>query len=241
MRCASLASVCIVAAGAFAQTPAFEVATVRPNRSGSLGSNYPSIVNGRVNVTNSTFRRLVSAAYGVTEFRIEGPGWIGADRFDITAKAPDGIPDSRFPAMLQDLLRERFGLAVHRETREVPAFDMVVVKEGLKMKAFDPGHPPVTPRSAGQTVIIGVGTTQQLANLLERPASRPVVDRTGLEGRYSYVLSFLPLQSAADAVSDVAPDLFTAIQEQLGLKLEPKKEPIELLIIDRAERNPVEN
>ena len=180
MRYLALVGASIVAAGAFAQSPAFEVASVKSNRSGSGSSNYPRIVNGRVNVTNSTFRRLVSAAYDVTEIRIEGPGWIGVDRFDITAKAADGIPDSQFGAMLQVLLKDRFGLAVHRETRESPAYDLIVAKDGLKIKPFDAGHPPVTPKNSGQSVIVGAGTMPQLANMLELSVNRPVVDKTGL-------------------------------------------------------------
>jgi hypothetical protein len=151
-----------------AQPPAFEVATIRTNHTGSLVSN---------------------------EERIQGPGWIASDRFDVVAKSPDGVPDSELGPMLQALLKDRFGLVLHPETREVPAWVLVVGKGGPKIHAFDPARPPVPPANVGQSVIVGAGTMAQLAGMLENPSGRHVVDKTGLEGRFSYVLSYMRLAS----------------------------------------------
>ncbi|HVW84979.1 MAG TPA: TIGR03435 family protein [Bryobacteraceae bacterium] len=226
-----------------AQPPAFEVATIRTNHTGSLVSNYPSLRHGRLTVENATLRRLIGAAWEINEERIQGPGWLDSDRFDAVAKSPDGVPDSEFGPMLQTLLKDRFGLVLHPETREVPAWVLVVGKGGPKIHAFDPAHPPVPPANVGQSVIVGVGTMAQLAGMLENPSGRPVVDKTGLEGRFSYVLSYMRLSSqpAGNLVSDAAPDLFTAIREQLGLRLDSRKEPVEFLVVDRAGRAPAEN
>ena len=146
--------------------------------------------------------------------------------------------------MLQALLKDRFRISGHREMKEMPVFEMVVAKDGLKMSAYDPAHPPIPPnRNRGGATTIGSGTMPQLARMMTRPAGRPVVDKTGLSGRYNYILSFTPLSAltAESASESGPPDLFTAVQQQLGLKFESKKGSIEILVIDHAERGPVGN
>jgi uncharacterized protein (TIGR03435 family) len=226
-----------------AQSPEFEVATVKVNRTGSGRSNFPRLINSTLTAENVSLLMLLQAAYDLSASRITGPGWLESDRFDVAGKAPPGVPDSELMPMLQALLKDRFRLAVHRERKDMPVYEMTVAKGGLKMLPFDPARPPVSPRNRGGAVIIGTGTLRELAKMISEPAGRPVLDKTGLDGRYTYVLTFMPLSaSAPESVSDSAPpDIFVAVQQQLGLKLEPRKDPVEVLVIDHAERVPSEN
>jgi uncharacterized protein (TIGR03435 family) len=247
MRMAVAAIIVTVTVGSQvrAQSPAFEVATIKANHSGSDGSNSPRLTNGRLWAENTTLKQIVQVAYDLSALRITGPDWLDSDRFDLTGIAPHGVPDTELMAMLQALLKERFLLAAHRATREMPVYDMVVAKDGLKLAPYDPAHPLVPPpRNGAASTIVGTGTMPQLANMLTRSAGRPVLDKTGLEGRFAYALTFSPLaaQPASDSGAELGPlDLFAAVQQQLGLKLEPKKDTIEILIVDHAERVPSEN
>ena len=226
-----------------AQSPEFEVATIKVNQSGSGGSNFPTLKNGTLTAQNVSLGMLVQAAYDLSALRIVGPNWLDSDRYDVAGKAPQGVPDSELMPMLQGLLKERFQLSSHHETKEMPVFEMIIAKEGLKMSPFDTAHPPVPPRNRAGSVIMGAGTMPQLAGMLSRQAGKPVLDKTGLDGRYAYVLNFSPLSAqAAESASDSAlPDLFTAVQQQLGLRLESRKDSIDVLIIDHAERVPTGN
>lgn len=226
-----------------AQSPEFEVATVKVNHTGSGGSNFPRLKNGTLAAQNVSLLMLLQAAYDLSAARITGPEWLNSDRFDLAGKSPMGVPDSELMPMLQALLKDRFRIAVHRATKTMSVYEMIVAKGGLKMLRFDPARPPVAPRHGGGAMIIGSGTTHQLASMLSAPAGRPVLDKTGLEGGYTYVLTFMPLsaQAVVSASDSAPPDLFAAVQQQLGLKLEPAKGLVEILIVDHAERVPSEN
>ncbi len=147
--------------------------------------------------------------------------------------------------MLQTLLKERFQLAAHRETKEMPVYDLVVAKGGLKVTPFDPAHvPPTPPRNGATSMIIGPMTMAQLAGRITPDAGRTVLDKTGLgETRYFCAATFSSLSAQApDTTAEPgAADLFRALEQQLGLKLESAKEPLEILIVDHAERVPTEN
>ena len=132
-----------------AQAQEFEVATVKPNRSGQNGDRRPDLQNGVLTARNVTLHMMLRAAYELHESRIIGPDWLDSDRFDLAGKAPAGVPDTEFMPMLQALLKERFQLAVHRETKEMPVFDMVVAKGGLKIWQFDPARPVVKRQGRG--------------------------------------------------------------------------------------------
>jgi len=228
-----------------AQSPAFEVATIKPNHGNGnrSPSRYPSLQNGTLTAENVSLKTLLGVAYGLSTVRITGPAWIDSDRFDLAGKAPEGVPDTEVMPLLQNLIKDRFHAEVHLETKEMLAYEMTVTKDGLKIQPFEAEHPPVTPQNRGGSLLIGVATMPQIADALARAAERPVVEKTGIAGRYSYILSFTPFSARApDSRADLAPpDLFTAVQQQLGLKLESKKEPIEILVVDRAERVPIEN
>lgn len=185
---------------------------------------------------------MLRVAYGLTCPQINGPGWLDTDRFDVAAKSPQDVPDSDLKSMLQSLLKERFQLAVHIETQNISVFDLIVSKGGLKISVYDPAHPLQTPpRNAAASMIIGVLTMRQLADMLVSPAGRPVLNKTGLEGRYCCALLFSPLSAqAGDRAGDsTSPDIFAAVR-QLGLQLESGKELLDILIVDHAERVPTE-
>ena len=246
MRIAAGIIVVIVTTGSAlrAQSPAFEVATVKVNRSGSGASNGPRLTNGRLSAENGTLKRFLQVAYDLNALQISGPGWLDSDRFDLAAKSPQGVPDSDLMPMLQSLLKERFQLTLHRENKEMPVYDLIVAKEGLKISVFDPSHiPPTPPRNGAASMIIGPMTISGLAKTLTPAAGRPVIDKTGLEGRYFCAVTFSPLKAQTNSnVTEVAPlDIFAAVQQQLGLKLEPAKALREILVVDHAERIPREN
>jgi|SRR5579862_6152033 bla regulator protein BlaR1 len=232
----------IAASALWAQPPAFEVASVKPNHTGGYPRTYPRLQNGTFTAEIASLKTLIVVAYGLIELRINGPDWLDTEKYDIIAKAPEGVPDSQIMPLLQSLLKDRFHLENHFETKEMPAYDMVVSKGGAKLKPFDPAHPPEPPRNRGQAVMMGVGTTTQIADALARAAGRPVVDKTGMaeEGRFGWTVNYTPF-SANDSSASAAPDLFAAIEQQLGLKLESRKESVQILVIDHVERVPSEN
>jgi uncharacterized protein (TIGR03435 family) len=298
----------------------FDVASVKPSAplvpdgrgmirlagpSGGPGTNEP----GRIHYPNMTLRNLLVTAYDVKNFQIVGPSWLDTERFDITATMPPDTTKEQFHTMLQNLLAERFKLTLHRETKELPMFSLVVAKNGPKMKesaevpppkdgedAAPPPPPPSQPKMGpdGFPIIPGLAgrggifnimmngrarmianrqTTQDLANRLTNQLSRPVKDETGLKAKYDFTLTYAPEgmtgpmgppgpgggvmvpappPSAPPAGSGGAPagnqsdaeplpDIYAAIQAQLGLKLEPKKGPVEQIVIDHAEKTPTEN
>lgn len=234
----------LIPATLLAQAPEFEVATIKMNQSGSGGSNFPVLRNGVVSATNVSLLMLLQAAYDLSVVRITGPGWLGSDRYDLRGKSPQGVPDTEMMPMLRALLTDRFRISSHREMKEMSVYQMLVAKSGLKMTPFDGTNAPASPpnRNRGGAVIVGSGTMPQLAKMLTGASGRPVLDDTGLEGRFNYVLTFTPPSVQSDTLSDSAPpDLFTALEQQLGLKLQPKKDSIEILVIDHAERVPIEN
>jgi uncharacterized protein (TIGR03435 family) len=227
---------------AYGQSNAFEVATVKPNKSGSPGTLAPGLRNGALSARNASLKVLIRTAYDVSNRQIVGPSWLDDDRFDLAGKAPKGVPDSLLMPMLQTLLKDRFQLAVHRETKVMPAFDMIVAKRGLKIAPFDPAHPVRPPAGYSGPLNFGVVTMPELATRLTNDAGRVVLDKTGLNGRYSFMLlNYTPAAAQANGAADGASDFYSAVEEQLGLKLAPKNEPVEVIVVDRANRNPIEN
>jgi uncharacterized protein (TIGR03435 family) len=232
----------------FAQTPAFEVASIKPNRTDQANS---SIRRGAGQTTMSgvSLRKVTLVAYGIPddrEYALSGPDWMGTDRYDILAKYPAGTTQEQFRAMLQNLLAERFHLALHNETRQLPAYALVVAKSGPRLK-------PAAGFAGGTNGRPGFldaksTTIRKLADLLARMTGQPVADETGLAGAYDFQLEWSPdetIKLAPDAppvtTNPNGPSLFSALQEQLGLKLEARKGPVEVLVVDRIERTPTEN
>jgi bla regulator protein BlaR1 len=242
--------------------PAFEVATVRPNTSGETRRQIEVLPGGRFNAINMTLWQILSIAYPVDgRFRDEiqltgGPGWINSDRFDIIAKA-EGSPHldtnkpgatvtdvdrdavERIRVMLRRFLAERFTLRLHHETRELPIYELVIAKSGgafgpeLRKAAGDCGRDCGSIRRLGPNKVVGTAVSMgSLAHSMSDWVHRTVVDKTGIAGPMNFTLTWAP-DSAPDSG---APSIFTALQEQLGLKLEPARGPVDVLVVDAAER-----
>lgn len=113
--------------------------------------------NGTFTAELASLRLLISLAYGLIEQRIEGPAWLDTEKYNITAKAPAGVPDNQMQTLLQALLRDRFHLKTHFEMKELPTYDLIVGKGGAKLQPFDPARPPQNPPNRGQSVLTGMG------------------------------------------------------------------------------------
>jgi uncharacterized protein (TIGR03435 family) len=233
-----------IAITAYAQSPKFEVASVKVNRTEGEQQHYPRFANGKLIAENATMRSILQVAYGLTAIQITGPGWLDSDHFDLAATSPQGVPDTELMPMLQSLLKDRFNFTAHNEKKEMPVYDLVVLKEGPKFSLFDAAHIPPTPaRNGASSMIIGAMTMTGLAGDLTSTVGRLVLNKTGLEGRYFCAVTFSPLTTQANdnATGSGALDIFAAIQLQLGLKMESAKEPVDILVVDHAERVPTEN
>lgn len=248
-----------------AQSPEFEVASVRlaPERSGRGARPRTSIDKAKVVYSNISLLSLVALAWDMDERRIaEGPEWFGRQRYDVAANLPPGATEKQIPLMLQRLLAERFGLVLRRETRLTPVFDLVVAAKGPKLKKADPSYDEGGNFVQGGRLGAWAISMGGLASLLTVPAHRLVLDKTGLNGLFELDLYWTPddgpglaggpggtfrgappgAQPGTQAgPPPVWPSLFTALQEQLGLKLESHKERVEFLVFVSANRVPVEN
>jgi uncharacterized protein (TIGR03435 family) len=294
-----MAALAPVEAQTAGQTPRFEVTSVKPNT--AVRGGFMEIPpTGRVNLVRVTFRTLMLISYGIQDYEIiGGPAWLSVDRFDVQASPPADYqpqpvkpcfaahcPPTPVQLMMQGLLADRFGLKVHRETRELPVYDMTITKNGFKLKEVPepsldgpgsdphplpppppPGTAPPTTTAALPTPPPGIGMIfpfgfaisgvefQALVGTLEDILGRPVIDKTGIKGFYNFKVVFsrdglpnngpVPPPGAADGgpglnASDPRPSIFTALQEEFGLKLESGKGPVEVLVIDSVQK-PTEN
>jgi uncharacterized protein (TIGR03435 family) len=269
-----LAAIATIAAPAQDKDATFEVASVKANKSGDGNGNLRGLGSDRVVATNMPVRPMITFAHGVAGYQlIGGPGWLATDRYDINAKlevTPTSVqpfvPGSTTPNPMQlalrHLLEDRFKLKMHRETRELDIYALVMARPGggpgpgLKPSTQDcaaavaaaqrPGAPPFgapgqpfcgISGSPGRLKFGGLPVSS-FATAFAGPAGRMVVDRTGMTGSWDFELTFAPENRGTDAptVDPNAPSFFTAIQEQLGLKLEPTKGPVDVLVIDAIEK-----
>jgi len=289
-------ALCAASLGAFPRVPrlqaqdaddpnaTFEVASVKANKSGDNRIGIGFQPGGRFRATNVPLRELISAAYGTPQplpaFQITGgPKWIESDRFDIVAKAPgdpqpgpNGPPTAMF-AMLRTLLADRFQLILHRESKEMAIYALVLARADGKlgpqlkpaatdcaamMAAARGRGAPTPPPAPGERMPCGMrmfpgnisggsSSIAQLTNVLARFVNRTVVDQTGLAGNYDLDLQWTPDQMpqgrgdpppgapALPSIDPNGPSIFTAVQEQLGLKLESTKGPVSVVVIDHVE------
>jgi uncharacterized protein (TIGR03435 family) len=254
--------------------PIFEVTSVKPatplgpggmqsDAGGGPGTNDP----GRYHCHNCPIFWVLSPAYDLKLYEYSGPEWVHSVRYDFDAKIPPGTTHEAFRSMLQNLLADRFKLVVHREKRDMPAYELTVTRNGPKfhegvshddpkpepgpLKKDKDGFPILTP---GMSMALGPGLgrirsdNQPLAwfaHLLSQQLQGPVVDNTGLQARYDFMVSWAfkspGVSATSDAVDEFQPALIEAVQSQLGLKLAKKKMPVEVLVVDRLERTPTEN
>jgi uncharacterized protein (TIGR03435 family) len=239
-----------VAGSLFAQTASppisFDVASVKPSAEPRGTFVRPSPGGGR-RVSGANLKFLIALSYGVRDFQITGePAWADTDRFDIEARMDTPLADEsrNTTKRLASLLAERFQLRFHRETKEQPVYALMLAKGGPKLQESTETRSLIR---AGNTVITGHGVgigllALNLSNLL----GRRVVDKTGLTAKYDFELKWTPDPAQPDAggfggpPDPNAPSLFTALPEQLGLRLESQKGPVEMFVIDRVEK-PSEN
>jgi uncharacterized protein (TIGR03435 family) len=237
----------LAAAAAFAQAPetrpSFVVASVKPNTSGSSSSSSHGS-KGQIVMDNQSLKRLMERAYNVKAFQVIGPGWMESDRFDLVAKYPPDATEEQKTAMLRNLLEERFKLAVHRETKERQGYALVVAKGGFKLKPVEPGPSGTDTNSNGRvaTVTATRHTMAQVADFVARRLSETVVDRTDIAGAYDYKFSFTIDDQSVDGVEPTGvPALPAALLDNLGLRLQAQKVPVEFILVDHVERVPIEN
>jgi len=288
---------------ALAQTPAspsFEVASIKPSGPMEMGRIMMGIAGGpgtpdpgQFRASNLPLSRLIMAAYDVKSYQVTGPSWMDTTRFDIVAKVPMGATKEEFRQMLQNLLKERFKLVIHKESKDEPIYALLVGKNGVKMKESAPldpeaektapafggrgpgeggGRGPGGPgtRMSGRGMMVSMGpnglhmqgahaSIGQIADFLSNQLGRPVVDMTGMTKEYDYTLDFsaegLQLMKGVPAMPppgggreggpdggrESGPNLVTAVQEQLGLRLESRKGPVDLIVVDSADKTPTEN
>jgi uncharacterized protein (TIGR03435 family) len=275
-----------------AQTPQFEVASIRP--SAPMGGDHMDVgihVDGqRISCVSLNLKDYIGAAYRLKVHQIQGPDWLGGERFDIQAKIPAGATAEQIPEMLQALLADRFKMTSHPDTKDFPVYALIVAKGGLKIKESpvdpnevpDPGEKPKAPSTnvsgsggrGGVHIEYGHGSFFTMADnkfiarkfpmasfveVLGRFEDRPVVDLTGLTGSYDFDLDFTPedylamlIRSAIAAGVNLPPEALRALSgssgdsllnalERLGLKLETRKSPLKVLVIDHMEKAPTEN
>jgi uncharacterized protein (TIGR03435 family) len=259
----------------------FEVASVRPAAPQTGGREMTMITGGpgspnpgQAAAANITLKNLLIAAYAVEQSQITGPAWLETEHYDIIAKVPPNATKEQFNRMLQNLLAERFHLALHHESKQFDGYGLVVGKNGPKPKQSErntnasaapaPGGPPKFDRS-GFPLLDGPGLNRvlrmdngvphsrmaakaqplsALAQMLWNELGVPVLDQTGLTGEYDFTLAFAPQLFRNGVALPGDPDeadIFSAVQEQLGLKLDSKKVPLDVLVIDRADKAPTEN
>lgn len=214
---------------------------------------------------------LLEIAYGNSSYQLSGPGWIDNERFTVTAKLPEGATKEQLKLMMRNLLIERFRLAAHFEKKEVTGYQLVVAKGGPKLAASpgDPSQnddstkPPAPFRMtldkegypelpAGRHYSMAIAndrarwrfadeSLEHFAEVLGDQIHQPIINATGLTGKYDFVVSWSSAAMQPSVPADSGPNIFAAIQEQLGLKLESKKLPVDSVVIDHIARTPSEN
>ena len=237
----------------------FEVASIKRNETGVQGIDYYFAPGGRFHARNNPITNLITHAYGVAYYQLAGgPDWLRTDNYDVEAKAQGEPTKAEGNRMIRSLLEDRFMIKVHRETRDLPGYVLTVAKGGPKLPQFNegtcadwgPGTPPPPPPPGHQrTVHCGNNIVTKgrwlatkidsrgLAGALQAIVGRPVLDHTGLSGFYDVNLTYVDDALAGDVTG---PSIFTAVRDELGLKLDSTKVPVEMLVIDHIER-PSEN
>jgi uncharacterized protein (TIGR03435 family) len=268
---------------------------MRVGGTGGPGTKDPT----RIQYENMSLSNLITMAYDLKRYQYSGPSWLETERFDITAKIPEGATREQFRVMMQNLLADRFKLVVHREPKEMSGFLLVVARNGPKIKPTEEqpapkdgapdgpppggGPPRIQMDKEGFPILPSVGpggrggpmtimmngrarsqmsgsTMEQFAGFLANQIGKPVTDATGVQGKYDFSIYWAsdrgieggplppppppgaggPIERTPDA-TESGPNIYTALQEQLGLKLDAKKVTVDLLVVDRCEKVPTEN
>jgi uncharacterized protein (TIGR03435 family) len=229
----------------------FDAVSIRQAHPGARGSGLV-VDPGRLRIVNLTLKQCIGEAFGLADFRISAPDGLPTEHYDIVATVPGHTGrefDQPLQVALQSLLHERFQLAAHREQKVLSHYAIVAGKAGPKLKpSTQPGY---STRSGPGTLFATGLSLDDLAMYLTRRLDRPVVNATGIPGRFDLTLNWSPDETQSNpempnpnqppaAADETRPSIFRAIEEQLGLKLEGRKGPVDILVVDRAEK-PAEN
>jgi uncharacterized protein (TIGR03435 family) len=234
----------VAAVVALAQPAEFEVAAIKPGtppqeigRTSSRTS--VDTDTGHFQYTNVTLKEMVRRAHNVQSYQVSGPGWLETERFDVEAKFAPGSTVEQVRGMLQALLADRFHMVIHRETRELPAYALTA--SAPKLKAIENSGDNLSSSTSRTGGRLSAKTTMRgFAEYLSQRVDRPVLDQTGLSGGFEFTLDWS--DDSADTTGAAAgPSIFTAVQEQLGLKLNATKGPVETIMVDKIDRVPTEN
>jgi uncharacterized protein (TIGR03435 family) len=223
----------------------FEVATIKPAPPQAEGWTQTQMSSdadsGKLTYSNVNLKEVIGKAYQVQRYQIDGPDWLETERFDVVAKFPPHSTAEQVPLMLQALLADRFKLTVHLETKELPVYALTVAKNGPKFKTAEAATGITSNSNRTQWHVVATVSMEGFAEFLTSEAGRPVLDKTGLRGAYKMTLDWARDNAPAGNDAATLPSLFTALQEQLGLKLESTKGSVETLVVDHADRTPSEN
>lgn len=262
--CSAAGLTLLLACLASAQQPVFEAASIRPAQQADLqgrwGEVYPAPMiggpgtssPGAITFRNASLLTVICAAYGMKRYQVSGPAWLQTAGFTIMAKAPAGATREDIQPMLRHLLEQRFHLALHREMRDIPVYELEIAKAGPKLS------PSRDPDNGGGTFRTVQGnpswqTTNQtvngIAEFLSPVLDRPVIDSTGLTGHYDFTLYWAaeyPMArmgppSGSSEPPEPAPTIFQALPDQLGLRLRAAKQQVAVLVIDAVDKSPTEN
>lgn len=224
--------------------PDWDVVTVKPSDPNSKETGYRISGRRQIQLLRQTVEAMLIVGYGVHKKQIENePDWVRTDEWDITGETDQvGEPDAeQVRSLVRKLLKERFGLVLHKEQQTMPVFALTVAKGGMKLKATD-GDPSALANEYDHendgvaTVMFTNAPVSLLVTILDFRADKPVVDKTQLTGRYDFTLLYTKDETRAPMEANAPPGLFTAMEEQLGLKLEPVKAMADALVIDKVER-----
>ena len=226
--------------------PKFDVATVKRATGGGPPGDVARNMDsspGSFAMRNVPLRMALEFAYDLKSFQIIGPDWIqNEERYDIIAKAPGPAPNDQMRQMLQALLTERFQMKVHREKRELPVYVLLRGKGELKLKPGNPNSPP-TQVGSPKEIVFKNQPIARLAGMLTARMDRPVLDMTGITGVFDYTVETGGLGFSGQPPEDptAGPSIFTAVQDNLGLRLESQRAPVEVIVIDQVQRTPTPN
>ena len=237
-----------------APAPAFDVASVKTSQPGTGGEQRRrqniQVSPGTVTMRNTSLKACIRWAWHVTDFQVSGPDWLDSQRYEIAGKATGPATEDQLRLMMQALLQERFKLAVHRQTKELSAYALVVGKNGPKVhESTTEGESSIDINQRQLSVNVQRTPVSQLVEMMSNILRAPVIDMTGLTGRYDITLNVAKYaadmaaqgKSMDSAPADPLALISMILQEEFGLKLEARKMPLDLVIVDHAEKSPVEN
>ncbi len=222
--------------------PHFEVASVRLADPGQrTGPSFQTAADS-LTIRGLSLRDCIQTAWQLPSIQVTGPAWLDDVRLDILAKTAQPVDEKHLCVMLQALLTERFGLKTHIEKKEMPVFALTVAKGGLKMAPSATGGPMSISQGRGKLTGKNVDL-DKFGVILTKLLGRPIVDATGLKGAYDFQIDLQPPDPVNGQASpvDMASMMITALQDQLGLKLESRKDAVEILVVDHAEKTPSDN